>query len=344
MAKQKFFINEDELDNFQVQLLQRRIDQSLVVSGCAGSGKSILALWKAKQIQELPDGASYKFIVFTKTLHQYMLDGIRSIGIDRNNFTYHWAWEHAGCPGADYIIVDEVQDFTKEDIQKFKDATKKMFFFWGDSKQSIFDGMGGKHTQPMMEIAHDAGVDLETLCLNHRLPMRIARLAAIIIDDSQLVGRCQKEGAELPKILRYNTLEEQLDAAMEIIENRNITDAGILFPTNSLVQQAYDYLINRGCKAEAKYDDGGNHIMDLNFSSDNPKLMTYHSAKGLQFEAVFMPECSAERPNDRAPLYVAMTRSYQYLYIMYSDARSPLLNHIPTNLYETSISDGAIEL
>ena len=71
MPKRSFFIKESELDDFQVRLIQSRVDIPLIVKGCAGSGKSIIALWKAKQIQEAKIG-SYLFITFTKTLKQYM--------------------------------------------------------------------------------------------------------------------------------------------------------------------------------------------------------------------------------------------------------------------------------
>jgi superfamily I DNA and RNA helicase len=63
---QDFFIKEEELDNFQTQLIRRNISHSMVVSGCAGSGKSIIALWKAKQINDL--GRSFCFVVYTKVL------------------------------------------------------------------------------------------------------------------------------------------------------------------------------------------------------------------------------------------------------------------------------------
>ena len=71
MAKRSFYINESEFDDYQLQVVRRRIDNSFLVKGNAGSGKSILALWKVKQIQEENKGSFY-FIVFTKTLKQYM--------------------------------------------------------------------------------------------------------------------------------------------------------------------------------------------------------------------------------------------------------------------------------
>lgn len=340
MPRQTFFINEDELDDVQMQLLQRRINRSMVVSGCAGSGKSILALWKAKQIQELQDNSSYKFIVFTKALNQYMSDGIRSVGLDDDNFYYHKQWQKHGCPAADYIIVDEIQDFECEEIAEFKAAARRAFFFWGDSAQSIYHNL--KNTPNILAIASEAQIEPEKLHFNYRLPKNIARFAAPLIDDEDLVSKCRKEGAkeDIPRILRYATFEQQLDAVMQQIQNRHIEDAAIMFPTNKMVKRAYNYLTSKGHLIEAKFedeDDFRNSQMDLDFESDNPKLMTYHSSKGLQFEAVFLPACDVDGDFYRTPLYVAITRSYRYLFIMYSSSLSRFFDVIPKNLYLTTL-------
>ena len=66
--------------------------------------------------------------------------------------------------------------------------------------------------------------------------------------------------------------------------------------------------------------------------------MTYHSSKGLQFEVVFLPECTVSSQDDRNPLYVAITRTYQSLYIMHSGNLSSFFDAVPTNLYETSLT------
>jgi superfamily I DNA/RNA helicase len=84
---------------------------------------------------------------------------------------------------------------------------------------------------------------------------------------------------------------------------------------------------------EAKF---GQH-MDLDFTSDNPKLMTYHSSKGLQFENVFLPDCTVEDDDNRNPLYVAVTRTYQSLYILHSGNLSSLFDDVPRDLYDTSL-------
>ncbi len=335
MPKRNFYVKDSELDDYQVKIINKRTDNSFIVKGCAGSGKSILALWKAKQIQNEGRG-TYKFIVFTKALMQYMSDGVRQVGINNNNVDYHWHWEkRQGSPSADYIIVDEAQDFSKEDILKFKSRAKKALLLYGDSAQQLYKFIQDKRTVSMEEIVLITGFQEEQLVFNHRLPKKVARLAEHISDtNDDLEGRCKIEGTEKPKIIQYNSFESQLDAIAQIIKNRNFEDVGILFRTNQSVERAYNYLKSKGINVEAKFGS----TIDLNFNLDNPKLMTYHSSKGLQFEAVFLPECSSTYTDDRNPLYVALTRTYQSLYILHSGNLSSFFDAVPRHLYETSIT------
>lgn len=335
MPKRSFYVKDSELDDYQVKIINRRTDNSFIVKGCAGSGKSILALWKAKQIQNEKRG-TYQFIVFTKALMQYMSDGVKQVGIDFNNVNYHWSWENVkGCPSADYIIVDEAQDFSKEDILKFKSKSKKALLLYGDSAQQLYKFLQDKETVSMEEIAYFTGFPTEQLVFNHRLPKKVARLAEYISStNDDLEGRCRVEGIEKPKILKFSSFETQLDAVAEIIRNRNFEDVGIFFRNNIDVEKAYNYLKRKGLNVEAKF----NKTIDLNFNSDNPKLITYHSSKGLQFEAVFLPDCNCSDDDDRNPLYVALTRTYQSLYIMHSGNLSKFFDAVPKSIYDTSVT------
>jgi len=333
MAKKSFFIKDSELDEYQVTVIQRRTDRPFIVKGCAGSGKSILALWKVKQIQE-QNKDSFYFILFTKTLKQYMQDGIDTIGLRSDRVTYFWHWKNRlGAPNADYIIVDEAQDFAEEDIELFKSKANKALILYGDSAQQIYKF---RNPQPisMEQIAVLTGYPSEQLVFNHRLPKKIARLAEKISDtDDELELRCRIEGVELPKILEYPNLNAQLDAIIEIIKNRQLEDVGIFFRSNDEVERAYEYFKSKGLANERK----SNQTMDLDFTNDLPKLTTYHSSKGLQFEAVFIPNCNVEDEDDRSPLYVAITRTYQSLFIMHSGDLSSFFNDVPMELYETSL-------
>lgn len=333
MAKRDFFIKESELDDYQIVVLQKRVDKPSIVKGCAGSGKSILALHRVKQIQEQNIGSFY-FILYTRALKQYMQDGIDSIGLRSDRVTYHWHWKNRlNAPNADYIIVDEAQDFSEQDIKLFKSKANKALILFGDSAQQIYKFKTPKPIS-MEQIAALTGIPSMDLMFNHRLPKKIARLAERITDsDDELELRCKNEGVEMPKILQFNSLNEQLDKIIEIVGNRQFDDVGILFRQNSDVQFAKSYFDRKGFKVEAKI----NRDMDIDFESSNPKLTTYHSSKGLQFEAVFIPNCTVSDENDRSPLYVAITRTYQSLFIMHSGTLSPFFDDIPTSLYETSL-------
>ena len=71
--------------------------------------------------------------------------------------------------------------------------------------------------------------------------------------------------------------------------------------------------------------------------------MTYHSAQGLQFENVFMPAMENFRDDGdsyRKAFYVAMTRTYRRLYMMYSGDKLPAFwqqLNVPEELYKTSV-------
>lgn len=337
MAKRSFYVKDSELDDYQVKVINKKTDNPYIVKGCAGSGKSILALWKAKQIQDEQRG-SFLYIVFTKALMQYMADGIKQVGILQDNVDYHWNWVKAGSPSADYIIVDEAQDFSIEDIELFRTKAKKALLLYGDSAQQLYTFIKNKRTVSIEDIQYFTKFPVEQLVFNHRLPKKIARVAQYFnSENDDLVERCLIEGTEKPKILKYASVEKQYDAIISLIQNKHMEDVGILFRTNDEVERAYTYFTEHGMNVEAKYG----RFMDLDFNSDNPKIMTYHSSKGLQFEHVFIPECTTEDEDNRPPLYVAVTRTYSSLYIMHSGNLSSLFDGIPTNLYDTNLTSAS---
>lgn len=347
MPKKDFYIKESELDQYQMQLLLRTLDESMVVSGCAGSGKSVIALHKAKQIQK-EKGDDYQIVVFTKSLCRYMNSGKEALGLT-NDFDYHWRWKNIkSCPKSEYVIVDEIQDFTKTEIDEFKNATGKHFFFFGDTAQSIFDGL--KETQEIIDIASEAKLIPFQLYFNYRLPKSIAKITEnfIGVKTKYNEGTYRSTENTMPRIIEYPNYEEQIKAIVKIIKRNNLTDVGIFFPTGVQVKNASSFLTKEGVNNEVRFNEDGKGIDTLNFDTPNPKLMTYHSAKGLQFETVFLPECTIENDekgySKQKSLYVAMTRTYKNLYIMHSGNLSSFFSSVPTSLYKTTEYDEIEEI
>lgn len=339
MAKKDWMVSQADLDDDQLSVLQATLNKSCIVTGCAGSGKSVLALIKAQRIQK-EKGDDYQIIVFTKALCGYMNAGRKELGL-KNDFDYHWNWKNKlGCPRSQYVIVDEIQDFTKEEIAEFVRATRGNFFFFGDTAQSLYDGLKpdliAVEKLPMLPCISTRNYKTFELYRNYRLPLSVARVAYYIdITQGDPFNESIYKSKEtaVPFLWCFPDLEGQITQIAQILKNDSSkTDVAILLPHNDDVKQVSDLLRQCGIKCECKYEDKEDwhqSVNSLDFNTTSPKVITYHSAKGLQFETVFLPDIQPLDPNhsdsDQRALYVAMTRTYRYLYIMYSgDLPEPL--------------------
>lgn len=335
----EFFIDYSKLDDFQRQLIDRKNNRHMVVSGTAGSGKSLIALHKAKQVAAL--GKSYTIVCYTKTLEKYFEDGLKNLGLS-NVYHYH-NWPKNDV---EYLIVDECQDFRKEEIDEIKKHGRFCFFF-GDTAQSIMSFRG--EMQSVEDTAHGLGVAADPLYFNYRLTKQVAKLAEHTGKVDDLALRCVRQG-EKPTIFEEEDFNKQLDKISEIIKNRSLTNVGILLPLNRTaksvksVEYVKDYMLKKGLACEFKYDANQSTEMDVDFHSSNPKIMTYWCAKGLQFKDVFIPGCDiidyiTNMDRERSAFYVAMTRCCERLYLLYSKDVGPFLPSANSDLYNSITDD-----
>ena len=99
-------VSEETMDDDQLDLIERTNDKSMLVAGCAGSGKSVIAMHKAEQL--FATGQDVILIAYTKSLNLFMQNGSVCSNF---RFLYHYQWKKMNMPSADFIIVDEIQDF-----------------------------------------------------------------------------------------------------------------------------------------------------------------------------------------------------------------------------------------
>lgn len=352
MSKKSFMIEDKLLDPYERKILNKRTDESYVVKGCAGSGKSLIALIKAADLQA--QGKTYLVLLYNLALKQYMKDAILEMKLDPDCITTYgkcfrfskdekgnWEIGEWKKGSFDYIIVDEAQDFSGEALEKIKSHCDKILFF-GDSAQSLYPefSFDNNPTLSIESIAQKFALKTEQLIINHRMPKTIARIAACLnTDDDVLEERCFNDGIDKPKIIGYNSLEAQLKDVAKIIQNKNLEDVGIFAFHRKKVDKIAELLKDLGLTPEKYYSDQN---MELNFETSNPKVTTFHSSKGLQFETVFIIDCDNSIDVTKVkPLYVAMTRSYQDLYIMYTGQLTSLLDTIRKDDYDTSIEGKA---
>lgn len=348
MAKRNFMIKDSLLDPYERKILNKRTDESYVVTGCAGSGKSLIALMKAKDLQDKEK--SYLIIMYNRALSQYMHDAVKELELKEDNITtygkcFSWKknengeWELGSWKRGyyDYILVDEAQDFSGAALDEIKKHCAKILIF-GDSAQSLYSSFSfdNNPTISIKNIASRFSLNTEQLIINHRMPKTIARVAqSLNEDDDVLEERCANDGIAKPIIMQHIDMDAQLDSVAKIIKNKNLENVGIFAFFKNEVETIGAYLSNKGLSPEIYHSDEN---MQLDFSTSNPKVMTYKSSKGLQFETVFIVGCDQRVGVDKSKsLYVAMTRSYQDLFIFYSGEMTSLFDTVSTDLYDTQL-------
>ena len=338
-----FNVEKESMDDEQLDLIGDTIDKSMIVAGCAGSGKSVIAMYKAQQILE--SKGDVILIAYTKSLNRYMRQG-KENSLDER-FFYHWQWVDQGMPKADYIIVDEIQDFDRDEIMQFIKAARKCYFFFGDTAQSIYRAFG-KETLTIDQIASMTGIKVSRLYNNYRLPKPIAKITQeyLGLTEEDNVRKyseslyLSKENAS-PVFVECHSRQEQIDCIISIIRKNKYRNVGILVPENDLVLEIMNAFTSEKFACEFKFNAGYNDYRNkdtLNFKTEYPKLMTYHSAKGLQFETVILPFYQgASNLDEKKSLYVAMTRTYRHLYVLYNGDMLKPLKGVPERLYERMV-------
>lgn len=338
-----FNVEKESMDDEQLDLIGDTIDKSMIVAGCAGSGKSVIAMYKAQQILE--SKGDVILIAYTKSLNRYMRQG-KENSLDER-FFYHWQWIDQGMPKADYIIVDEIQDFDREEIIQFINAARRCFFFFGDTAQSIYRAFG-KETLTIDQISSMTGIKVSRLYNNYRLPKPIAKITQeyLGLTEEDNVRKyseslyLSKENAS-PVFVECHSRQEQIDCIISIIRKNKYRNVGILVPENDLVLEIMNAFTSEKFACEFKFNAGYNDYRNkdtLNFKTEYPKLMTYHSAKGLQFETVILPFYQgANNLDEKKSLYVAMTRTYRHLYVLYNGDMLKPLKGVPERLYERMV-------
>lgn len=337
----KWMVSEEELDDEQYKIRQLKQDNYLI-EGCAGSGKTILALQKAKEIQDTEKG-SYLVIVYTKALKSFIKDGVKSLGLNPHRVCHFDNLADSGFESADFVIVDEVQDFSEQQINKLVNMANKNFIFFGDDAQQLHSNK--TDNMCLNRVVSIGGIDVshhKKLEKNYRLPLRIAEFAKFISStEKNLVDRCVKRGGEKPLVTKFKQPDHELDNIIKIVNSEGWTDVGILVANNAEVEYIKDYFTTNNFDIEYKYDtknDNGRRetYNTLDFYSSVPKVLTYHSSKGLQFDHVFLPFCeiNSTQLNYQDALYVAVTRAYENLFISYSNTLSPFISAIPKQYYD----------
>ena len=190
------------------------------------------------------------------------------------------------------------------------------------------------------EISNMTKLNVLQLYNNYRLPRPIAKITQnyVGVNVAEYKEKVyQNKETELPHFVHYDSEESQLIALLKLVNDNTHRSVGILLPSNADVLRVCELFKENHVCFEFKYnsdDDENRNVNNLNFRTLLPKIMTYHSAKGLQFDLVVLPFYNGATDDEsRKTLYVAMTRCMHSLYILYSASTIPAPLNIPSHLY-----------
>jgi hypothetical protein len=333
------------------------------VRGFAGSGKSVILIHALGQLRAINPQATACVVAFTHSLVDMLKSGLTPNAQDVPVMTYNrFDREPVEC---DYIFVDEVQDLEPRVLNKLRQHARVLFVA-GDEEQSIY----ANRVSPG-DIISLVNPQIHSLNVVYRLTEKLKKVVSHILPGSKVHaarnGRLQtnvtitlaKAGhpdqeadwvwKEARRFARIGESAAILIPRHELIQQfilavaRNNGLPPLFIPKNQWGKPDYsvvnDYFAQNGI--ELRYLGNGHGSLDEGERQRIIYLMTYHSAKGLDFDTVFLPylndttKINKDEALARRLFYVAATRSRRTLSISHCSERPhSLLQGLPAELLD----------
>lgn len=241
-------------------------------------------------------------------------------------------------PLYDFVLVDEGQDLTEEAFAILTRVAVHVTVCM-DHKQQIYD-----------EGTNESGILARlglrrrnaTLLDAFRCSPYIVRTAATLIDDIEerhiFVNQARTAQIARETLLLYKakSFDDERDRLIEILRVRLARNEriAVLFPQYRQVAGFGLWLREAGLDVEIQSKRRAGES-EMDFTNLKPKLLTYHSAKGLTFDTVLMPRLVADGfpsvPAARLKrlLFVGLTRAVNWAYVSTIEGKElPLLRNI----------------
>ena len=343
------------------------------IQGFAGSGKSVLLAYAAKTILTKKPNSKILVVVFTRSLVEMFNADFKELGISSKvTIDTYYGFMNGGAH-YDYILCDEVQDLIPRVVREMN-ARGTNIIVAGDSNQSIYesDPKWREATVTPSEIGRLINGDPYELGIIHRLSRSIIDAVQRFLPRMNIFSSKRDMTKEDTQIRLCEAISESKEVKYIMEQATKAVNVGystaILIPTAPKIIK----FVNQALREEGKpeWTETKNSYGRVDYGSMNSHLrrhgikmqyvgngygsfdendhriviMTFHSAKGLDFENVFIPYANASMyisPNDslaKTLFMVAMTRSRRNLYISYSGYPSDYLEAFKSNCSQIDIS------
>jgi len=350
MDEKKINIPDDWMIDFlQLTDEQREIindfDCSFIVEGPAGSGKTVIATYKYLECIGVSGVSDTAILVYTKALAMFIKSGLDMAvrqGIVNSMKAKPDQIMIKHIDGArkllerdsyEFMILDEAQDITSNDFDNLFDACEKVMLF-GDDDQKLYS----EDRVSLAEIKKRHSSKIKThykLTDHYRTPRKIIEYASKIINKPEMNLYSKSPDLDTkPDIRKFTCVNEEIQAVANVIKQYNLKKVGIFVNSNPSINNVRDIMSDNGI--ECNYKEYEN--VNLNFNNrSKPTILTYHSAKGVQFENVFVIHCGTRQvyatpdndfDNYQNALYVSCTRTTKRLFVFYTGQMNAFMEYI----------------
>lgn len=328
-------------------------------TGPAGVGKTVFLVHIMLKYRELHPSNKIAMVLYTRSLIDMIQSAIPQEKAIRYFTTFGFERNHEQW---DLIAVDEIQDVKENVLKKIINQTTKVLIA-GDFFQSIYE-----HSCSLQDIGTQ-GFDIKKFEIIYRLTHSIRRVASLFSDNPQdFLAYPIDKRVNNTSVLLVKNRDRSSDLLFVWKKACALAEASystaVILPSNGLIQKFANFALNEaGQSSWALVSDhfGKPDYNNLNQTLRHHKLplqiigngagsmhkadaenlvsvMTYHNAKGLDFEAVFIP-CldnnttiwNSNSDIERRLFFVALTRCRQDLFLSYSGNPHQFLLRIPEN-------------
>jgi len=338
----------------QQNLVRAPISSSRVIVGGPGSGKSLVLVHRAHYAVKVSKLAVNKvtMLTYTNRLKAELVDGLTKIGLEHLPVSTFDAFcrdlHRKYLPGKtvpsqnstegvlevrknvlkalennpidplfEFCLVDESQDLDKTALLILKMVSKSSTLAMDVRQQLYGTGMTPKLAAKTLGL----GVKQQTLLNAYRCTPNIVKLASIFLSSEEEVVEFQSanlldlDEVETPKITIFDSDNQMMEELRDAIVERGQLGQStlILGSSKSWVRSLVDDLDKAGVKVAS--------AANLSVAGKVPEVVTYHSAKGLTVDSVFLPDLDSligekfyEAPVANL-LFVAVTRATHYVWI-----------------------------
>lgn len=331
-----------ELTKTQKQILESDA-KKIVIMSSAASGKTALLTEKVRRIlqsnvdprevavitftnmaaSELIQrlGADYKEGIFIGTIHALANHMLRVGGVDTSKVLndekfdelFELIVKNPFCvKHLQWVLLDEAQDSDQLQFDfLFNMINPSHFFVVGDAKQSIYRWKGSD-PQLILDLAEEPDVVTYQMLENFRNKIKILEYAKQLIRSTGLIDR------SIPVNKELGLVEEVPYSADTIIkkltERPDLKNWAILCRTNAEIQTVSIILKKKGIPFDTfRQGDLSKEELLSKMNQDTVKVLTVHSAKGLEWDNVMVIGARYYPEEERNVCYVAATRAKSYL-------------------------------